>query len=210
MPWNLYYSERNILEKELEQLSSLHRLAFAASICERFLPNYSAFAKENGLGNPMVLRNALDEAWLVVQGNSANAEKINKLIQNCKVLPPDEDHEETYKYEASMTCGVICYMLSACLEPTPQNVAQVAYMAEDIIFETIEVERDIANPGCSTNMTFDEMEKDAANHRFWIKEAAKQNLDFQKLEEVKTLDQKFIESFRKSCVDDGKSMIDLY
>ncbi|MBV6627980.1 MAG: DUF416 family protein [Rivularia sp. (in: Bacteria)] len=210
MPWNLYYSERNILEKELKQLSPLHRLAFAASICERFLPNYSAYVKENGHGNPMVLRNALDEAWLVVQGNSANAETINSLIQNCEALPADEDREETYKYEAFMTVAAICYMLSACLEPTPQNVAQVAYMAEDIIFETIEVERDIANPGCSKNMTFDEMEKDAANHPFWIKEAAKQNNDFQKLKEVKTFNQNFIESFRKSSVRDGKSMIDLY
>lgn len=210
MPWNLYYSERNIIEKELKLLSPLHRLAFAASICERFLGNYSAYVKENGHGNPIVLRNALDEAWLVVQGNSANAETINRLIEDCEALPPDEDDDGTYMYEASMTCSAICYMLSACLEPTPQNIAQVAYMAKDIVFETIEVERDIANPGCSENMTFDEMKKDAANHPFWIKEAAKQNNDFQKLKEVKILDQKFIESFRKSCVSDGKSMIDLH
>lgn len=209
MPWNLYYSERNILEKELEQLSPLHRLAFVASICERLLPNYSAYVKENGHGNPIVLRNALDEAWLVVQGNSANAEIISKLIEDCEALPPYEDDEETYKYEASMTVAAICYMLEACLKPTPQNIAQVVYMAEDIIFETMEVERDIANPGCSKNMTFDEMEKDAANHPFWIKEAAKQNNDFQKLKEVKTLSKNFIESFRKLCISDGKSMIDL-
>ena len=209
MPWNLYYGERNILEKELKQLPPIHRLTFAASICERFLPNYNAFIKEKGIGNFIVLRNALDEVWQIIQGKSVNGEIICDFIQNCEALPPYEDDEETYKYEAFMTIAAICYMLEACLEPTPQNVAQVAYMAEDIVFETIEVERDIANPGCSENMTFDEMEKDAANHTFWIKEAAKQRNDFQALKEVKKLDQKFIESFRKSSVNDGKSMINL-
>jgi hypothetical protein len=36
--------------------------------------------------------------------------------------------------------------LSASLEPTPQNIAKIARLAGDLIFETIVIEREIANP----------------------------------------------------------------
>jgi uncharacterized protein len=38
------------LEQKLKQLSPLHQLAFAASICERMLPNYNAFSRMENCG----------------------------------------------------------------------------------------------------------------------------------------------------------------
>jgi hypothetical protein len=37
------FFEFDPLEKELEDLPGLHRVAFAAACCERMVPNYSAF-----------------------------------------------------------------------------------------------------------------------------------------------------------------------
>lgn len=210
MQCNLYYGELNALEKELEKLPPLHRLAFVASICERLVPNYNAFVKENGCGNPIILRIALDEAWKIIQGESANAEIIHRFIRDCEALPPDEDDDGEYMYEASMTCTAIRYLLLACLEPTVQNVAKIANLAANLLFETIVIKLEIANNlDWDNNKPLDEQLKDVSNYHFWTKEAAKQNSDFQKLKEVKTLNQNFIESFRTSCVNGGKSMIDL-
>ncbi len=125
------YDKLSELENKLEELSSLHRVAFATSICERLLPNYSSFSRF-GQANPSLLRNALDEVWQILQGKSADAETISKLIEDCSGLPPHEGDCETYVYEASMTIAAIRYTLEACLDPTPQQVAKVAEVAGDI------------------------------------------------------------------------------
>lgn len=209
MLWNLDYRELNTLEKELEQLPPLHRVAFAASICERMLPNYSAFATEEGRGNPVVLRAALDEVWQILQGKLVDAETIHQLINNCEGLPPDEDDDGTYMYEASMTRTAICYVLSTCLEPTPQNVAKIARLVGDLLFEDIVIEREIANPNWRNKKSFDEQVNDVASHPFWVREVAKENEDLQRLKAIKTLDQKFIKWLRTSFDNGGKSLLDL-
>ena len=65
---NMHFFEFDTLEQQLENLPGLHRVAFAAACCERMLPNYSAFCRMYDLGNPSVLRNALDEVWEILQG----------------------------------------------------------------------------------------------------------------------------------------------
>lgn len=179
MLWNLDCRKLHILEKELEELSAFHRLAFAASIGERLLPNYSAFAKEEGFDNPIVLRAGLDEVWQIIQGKPINIQKVRQLIQDCENLPPTEDDDGRYMYEASMTRAGIVYILSASLEPTSQNIAEIARLVGDLIFETIIIEYEIANPGVSWNhkKSLDEQLKDVANHSYWLREIAKENID---------------------------------
>lgn len=43
---NFDWFRLNALKRELEELLPSHRIAFAASICERLLPNYNIFAEE--------------------------------------------------------------------------------------------------------------------------------------------------------------------
>jgi uncharacterized protein len=53
------YSDRiELIKAEIEELPPLNRIAFAASCCERLLPNYYIFAREESEGNPDALRNA--------------------------------------------------------------------------------------------------------------------------------------------------------
>lgn len=63
---NLNFYEFDALEKELEGLPPLHRVAFAASCCERLLPNYNAFYFLENWGDPSVLRTALNEVWQIL------------------------------------------------------------------------------------------------------------------------------------------------
>jgi hypothetical protein len=78
---DLYFENFDSLKKELEGISPLHRVAFAASLCERVLPNYSAFSREEGWGDPSVLRAALDEVWQILLGKPLDESKIHQLME---------------------------------------------------------------------------------------------------------------------------------
>ncbi len=45
MNMQLEYLELDSLEAEAQKLPHTHKIAFAASICERLLPNYDIFAR---------------------------------------------------------------------------------------------------------------------------------------------------------------------
>ncbi|MFB2919332.1 MULTISPECIES: DUF416 family protein [Aerosakkonema] len=78
----LEFDDLEALEKELEGLPPLHRVAFAASICERLLPNYDVFYREEAWGDPSILRTALDEVWQILQGKPLDEPKINQLMDD--------------------------------------------------------------------------------------------------------------------------------
>ena len=78
---NLHLYKFDALEKELERLPPLYRIAFAASCCERLLPNYNAFSCMENLGDPSVLRNALNEVWQILQGKPVDAAFNSSIIR---------------------------------------------------------------------------------------------------------------------------------
>ena len=65
---NLNFFDLETLKQELEKLPQLHRMAFAASICEKMLPNYYAFYRMENWGDPSVQRKVLDEIWQHLAG----------------------------------------------------------------------------------------------------------------------------------------------
>ncbi|MDI9637612.1 DUF416 family protein [Oscillatoria amoena NRMC-F 0135] len=202
------YEKRAELVKELEIISPLHRLAFAASICERMLPNYSALARETK-SDPFVLRKALDEVWQILQGKAVDAKIINRLIDECECARPEEGDPWFYLYEGSMAVVTTCYVLDACLDPTPQSIARVAERAGDILFESIFSEKLDADPNWGKNLSYAEQKKEIATHPFVVRERVKQNEDFQRLKEIEPLDRDFLEWLRTSFDNAGRSLIDL-
>jgi uncharacterized protein YjaG (DUF416 family) len=210
---NLDIFDLEAVEKELTRLPPLHRVAFAASCCERLLPNYSAFAREEGWGNPAVLRTALDEVWQILQGKPADAARIGQLREDCiHAMKYDEYDEEIlkseYNYEAEQAAIAIYNALEACLDPTPQLAVEVARCVVNTVDEFIRALKEIANPSWYKK-PYEEQEEEIAHHPFIIREIAKQREDLQRLKEVETLDRDFLEWLRTSFDNEGRSAIDL-
>lgn len=209
---NLDIAYLEALEKEIAGLPPVHRIAFAASCCERLLPNYSAFAREEGWGNPFVLRAALDEVWQILLGQPADAAKIDLLRENCKnaILHDEEVFNSHHNYEAQLAAIAISNTLEACLDPAPKVVVKVIEGAVDTISEFIRIEKENADPRW-TDKPFEEQNKEIADHPFTVKEIAKQSEDLRKLKEIEILDRDFLECLRtsSSSYNDGKSLIDL-
>lgn len=205
---NLDIFDLEAIEKELTGLPPLHRVAFAASICERLLPNYSAFARVEGRGEPSALRAALDEVWQILQGKPADAGKIRQLIEDCDGAIPDGDDGGEYVFEAQEAARATICALKACLDPTPQLTVKVAERVGNTVDEFIRELKEIANPSWYKK-PYEEQKEEIAHHPFTIRETAKQCEDLQRLKETETLDRDFLEWLRTSFDNNGRSTIDL-
>lgn len=205
---NLKFGNFDTLAQKLEELPSFHRIAFAASICERLLPTYNAFFRESGWGNFTVLRTALDEVWLSLARKQFDKTKILQLIKDCEAtLPHADDVDSRYTYEAQDAVAAICYLLEAGLTPASWRVVKVAQRATDTIKEFIEYEEEDRDPNWYKKL--EEPSVTFASHPLAVREMAKQQEDLQRLKEVETLEQDFLEWLRTSYNNDGKSVIDV-
>ena len=207
---NLDVAYLEALEQELAELPPLHRVAFAASCCERLLPNYSAFAREEGWGEPSALRTALDEVWQILNGKPADASRIGPLREDCMnaILHDEEVFNSRHNYEAQLAAIAISNALEACLAPTPKLVVKVAEGIVDTVTEFIRIEKEIADPSWPEK-PYEEQQEEIARHPFTIREIAKQREDLQRLKEIETLDRDFLEWLRTSFDNEGRSTIDL-
>jgi uncharacterized protein YjaG (DUF416 family) len=208
---NLKLYEFDVLETELTRLPPAHRLAFAAACCERLLPNYSLVKQEDGWGDFSILRNALNKVWFVIQGQPANEEQIHQLLQVCNEVVPsaDEVTGSQYDVEAQEAASAICFTLEACLDHTPKNIIKVAKSVMNTIDGYLSAMKDVEDPHWGDEKSLEEQKEEFAKHPFAIREITKQTEDLQSLKKVAKLDADFVQWFRTSFDNQGKSLIDL-
>lgn len=207
---NLDFYNLDVLEKELEKLPPLHRIAFAASICERMLPIYQTFSQQEGWGNSVVLIEALDEVWQILQGKPVDEPKIRQLIEDCGNAAPHSDYvmKSRYDFEAQLTCSAIRSTLEACSDCNSQHFIDVMEFVRDTINGFLISRKDDADPNWYKK-SLQEQEEYVSSHALAKQEIAKEQEDLQRLKEVETLDREFLESLRTSFNNSGRSLIDL-
>jgi uncharacterized protein YjaG (DUF416 family) len=72
------------LRAELEVLNKPQRIAFAASCCERLLPAYEAFSREDKWGDPRPLREALERVWSSALGERLDEKEARQIASRCE------------------------------------------------------------------------------------------------------------------------------
>ncbi|HXH93129.1 MAG TPA: DUF416 family protein [Thermoanaerobaculia bacterium] len=144
-----YDAER--LQIVLESLSPHHRIAFGATCCERLLPNYAAFAKDTGWGDPSVMRDALAYIWMTIGKGTANDAEIARTIANCEALIPDTEEFSSAYTSAAVDAGTaIVETLKALLDPTARHIVDVASFCRDTVHMFIQ-ERDALDFGADSS-----------------------------------------------------------
>ncbi|MEH2356966.1 DUF416 family protein [Nostoc sp.] len=136
---HLKYGKFDILELELEAISPMHRVAFAAACCERLFPNYGIFLreiKEQGWNDKDPIREALDEIWGFLAGKKINAARFRELLSNCEEYPYDYENEETP--EGQRGAWIVCEAIELCLEQIPQQIILVAKEIDETLFMYID------------------------------------------------------------------------
>jgi uncharacterized protein len=211
MTISLNFFEYTSLELELATLPLFYQIAFAATCCERMLPNYNYFCRRVDFGKPKVPRAALNEVWQKLQqGEPIGASRVNQLIEECgneDVFPDSLDFGGAYCYEAQEALQALLDTIDSFLNPTVENVAQVAKHArntvEAYISERVSVSVSKEKEGR------EKFRKAIASHPFAVRELAKEAEDLQRLKQAQTLDRELLEWLRTSFNNDGKSLIDL-
>jgi len=116
----------------LAGLAPAHLVAFAATVCERLLPNYGAWSATSGWGDPKVLRTALDRIWAALQGAPLETEEIHQLIEQVDAVCPDS--EDFADCSAAIdAAAAVAASLEARLDHTLDRAAGVGTTAGDTI-----------------------------------------------------------------------------
>ncbi|MEH2199409.1 DUF416 family protein [Nostoc sp.] len=206
---NLKYGQFDILERELEALPPMHRVAFAAACCERLYPHYDIYlraAREDDWDGEDLFRVALDEIWQFLAGKKVDVARFRQLYSDSDQSYPDYENVETP--EAQRAAGAVLNTLELCLDPSVQQTISVAKEIHETLFEYIDYLCQCEDE-YSPDMSHEELVEIVSKHPFTVREMAKQSEDLQRLRETPTLTPEFLQWLRTSSENGGKSLLDL-
>jgi len=129
-----------LTKKELESLSLFHQLAFAAACCERLLPNYYIFAREEGWIDQMLLRKALDEVWQILSGKEMDISTINQLLLECDEIFPKQQYafHSEYANEGIIAAQAIYLTLEFCLETNLTQLMLIVSQLTNTLYQYLD------------------------------------------------------------------------
>lgn len=183
-------------------LSAEHRIAFAASCCERLLPNYEAFVVQEKFGEKLLLRNALDEVWQYLKGANISNEHVHNLIQLLEDSAPSDLENEfrsIFLTAAQEAIAAVSYTLECCLKPTADILTKVC----DQLTATLEEYLSIVNsPIAGNGVDMDDIGWIYQSPLF-ISEENKKRQDLEFLQSRQIVDDFVIETLRHSATGVG-------
>lgn len=186
-------------DKLTEQLSTLpvrHRLAFAASCCERLIPNHYAFSRMEEWGNSSQLRQALDEVWEFLKGNELSEMLIGELMQRCEAQAPEtEDFSSLFVSAAGDAAAAVVYTLECCLDGDANRAALVGRLAVDTIYQYL---LRVNDPQVGIHGADYSFEEQMLNAPLMVAELEKQQQDLVTLKSQSTLSEGLLLELRRS------------
>jgi len=191
------------LTTRLLKLNQKQQLAFGASCCERMLPSYLAFQEDSGWGNFETLRRGLDFVWSALENDGFSLKEAEKLLDQCDETYPDSaDFESLYVPYAQDAYYVIGFLLDVFLGYEIDAFVEIAtYTIQTVEMYVQETEQ--------LEPTDPDIESKILNHRIMQRELAQQESDLKEIERNSEVSLEFIQVFRHSWGNNGKSNIDL-
>jgi len=193
------------LEHRLQALPHSHRLAFAASCCERAYPNYVIFFQCAHWGGPAALRTSLNRVWDFIEGSAQALDDIGELAKRCESVTPDLDNFSTSDIDvqagaAQEAAFMVRLLLQFCRDDQLSYAVRIATFAEDTIDMYVQVleKLDPADP---------QLNKKIAQHPFMVQEMQNQERDLLKLAGIKTPAE--LQAFRRCSTNLERSNIGL-
>lgn len=128
------------LGEDLAKLPLYHRIAFAASCCERLVSNYDAFALATKTGNTEIIHSALETIWAFIAEKNISVFKLNQLVEECEKLVPDSEEFGTV-YVGAATNAIIAIIrtLESCRDSKTEGIVNIAQLLLDAIDEYLHI-----------------------------------------------------------------------
>jgi hypothetical protein len=123
-----------VLREKLVRLTTWKQVAFALLCCERMYPNYLVFVQDSSWGDPNVLRNALDVAWLAL-GEGQSRQDDQDLVRACEEAAPDTEDFASDHTSAALDAALSTASLVEILEKfDTQKVIEISQQAFDTVY----------------------------------------------------------------------------
>lgn len=128
----------------LARLQIHQQLAFGAACCERMLPNYETFRREVGWGDAAPLRRALDDLWLVCEGEAPPETELRDRLSQCETCAPDADAFESLHVAAAQDAVLaICAVLDFVLDHDLDRLVSTPQLATDSVDLVVQEREDM-------------------------------------------------------------------
>jgi hypothetical protein len=178
-------------------LNDEQKLAFAASCCERMLPNYLAFFESTRWGNIVTLRTALDRVWESVTKIPSELGWLDDLLSECEAALPDTENFAARLTSAALDAGVaIMESLSFLKDRETRHVVTVAALARDTVYMFLEQEK-------YRRVESSKLEEAIASDPLMVAEMLEQNRSLRCVASLDTSHQELVEQFRKNALEAG-------
>lgn len=189
------------LEEELQSLPRECRIAFAASCCERLLPNYQAFSVMEGWGDYALLRGALDEVWSWLAGELPPKSHVRRLARLCEELAPDtEEFTSLFVSAAGDAAAAVSYTLECCLDGDAVHAATVGGLAAESVRTYL---LSVNDPSAGSHTPDPSCEEEVERAPLMRAEVQKQRADLDTLKPLRALDPDLLRGLRESAARFG-------
>lgn len=123
------------LQRQLEPLGGRHRIAFAASCCERILPAYERFSSDDGWGDAGPLREALDRIWASVLGRLLEQQEARDLATRCEpqIHHLDDPFESVFTAPAQSAAIAVLTAVDCAVDGDLELATKVGELALDTV-----------------------------------------------------------------------------
>ena len=129
----LRFSDRRAREG-LERLQVHQQMAVGAACCERMLPAYVEFMREEQWGDIASLRTALDIVWDVCARRHSEDTSIQELLSSCEAAAPDgEDFSSLYVSAAQDAASATCALVEFVVARDPEQIVRVLRCSTDSV-----------------------------------------------------------------------------
>jgi uncharacterized protein YjaG (DUF416 family) len=198
-------SRNSFLESKLQELPHSHRLAFAASCCERAYPNYVVFFQLARWGGPAILRASLNRVWDFIEGSTRALDDLRELEQKSEAVTPDLDDFSTPDIDVQAAAAqeaafMVRLLLQFCRDNQLSYALRITTFARDTIDMYVQVleKLDPADP---------RLDQRVAQHPLMVQETRKQESDLLRLTQTRT--QAELQAFRRYATNPDRSNIGL-
>lgn len=144
------------LKKELDAFSNLQKLAFAASCCERLLPNYAKFQNEENWGDFERLQETLNKIWKMVEKNRITNKEAKELEGKWELVIPDtEDFDSSFTSAALDAATSIYELVMFCSDYSISRILDISTFSLDTVDRHVQdlLNVDYSDPNCEEEIS---------------------------------------------------------
>ncbi|RVU34863.1 DUF416 family protein [Hwanghaeella grinnelliae] len=125
--------DENALFKLLKGLIYWKQLAFLLAACQRLIPSFQAFSKENGVAGEETLQEILAQAWAALENRETNIDFSYNAELAESVAPSSEKYDSIFVSSAMDAAIAVSLLMRAFERNQTETIVEAVTLARDSV-----------------------------------------------------------------------------